>query len=575
MRWSITSKIAVGFASILLVLIVVGWVAYDTTSKLIASGAWVTHTHQVINQLNEVFGIIREAETEQRGFIITGEERYLDMYHGAKDAMDRRMEEIRTLTADNAMQQQRVVNLKALMSTRLAELQTVIDLRRSKGIAGAAQEVLTGRGKATMDAIGGLVSETIATENEFLVQRARQEAEQAERSKQTILFGSLLAAGILVVVGYLMGRTIAAPLQNISGAALAMAEGDLEFQVQPNGRGDEIGLLTRSFSGMTESLRSMANATEKIAGGDFTVPFQPRSGKDTLGKAFDSMRQSLRGVTLELRQSVSVLSSTAQQIVATTAEVASAAAQTATSVAETTTTIEEVKQTAILSAQKARYVSDSAQKVVLVAQTGRKAVDDSIDGMKKIRDQMETIAESIVRLSEQAQNIGEIMVTVNDLAEQSNLLAVNASIEAARAGEYGKGFSVVAQEVRSLADQSKQATSQIRTILNDIQKATTAAVMVTEQGSKAVDAGLKQSVQAGESVQKLADNITEAAQAATQIAASSQQQIAGMDQIATAMENIKAATSQNVASTRQTEAAASGVRELGHKLNELVAQYRL
>ena len=98
---------------------------------------------------------------------------------------------------------------------------------------------------------------------------------------------------------------------------------------------------------------------------------------------------------------------------------------------------------------------------------------------QRIREQMEAIAESMVRLSEQGQAIGQIIATVEDLAAQSNLLAVNASIEAAKAGEHGKGFGVVAQEVKSLAEQSKQATNQVRTILSDIQKATTAAVMAT------------------------------------------------------------------------------------------------
>src|SRR4028119_1286641 len=107
--------------------------------------------------------------------------------------------------------------------------------------------------------------------------------------------------------------------------------------------------------------------------------------------------------------------------------------------------------------------------------------------MQRIREQMEAIGESMMRLSEQSQAIGAIIATVDDLAQQSNLLAVNAAIEAAKAGEQGKGFAVVAQEVKSLADQSKQATTQVRTILNDIQKATGAAVMATEQGSKAVE----------------------------------------------------------------------------------------
>jgi methyl-accepting chemotaxis protein len=188
---------------------------------------------------------------------------------------------------------------------------------------------------------------------------------------------------------------------------------------------------------------------------------------------------------------------------------------------------------------------------------------------------MESIAESIVRLSEQSQSIGEIIATVNDLAEQSNLLAVNAAIEAAKAGEQGKGFAVVAQEVKSLSEQSKQATAQVRTILGDIQRATSAAVLATEQGNKAVQAGVKQTTETGEAIRLLADSIAEAAQAATQIAASSQQQMVGMDQVALAMENIKQASVQNVSGTRQAEVAAQSLHELGQKLQQLAAQYKV
>jgi len=234
-----------------------------------------------------------------------------------------------------------------------------------------------------------------------------------------------------------------------------------------------------------------------------------------------------------------------------------------------------VKKSAELSSDKTRYVSETAQKAAQVSQTGKKAVDELVGGISRVRQQMEAIAESIMKLSERSQAIGEIIATVNDLAEQSNLLAVNAAIEAATAGEQGKRFGVVAQEIKSLAEQSKQATRQVRGILGDIQKAATAAVLVAEQGSKAVEAGVKQSGEAGEAIKALAQSIAEAAQAATQIAASSQQQQAGMDQVAVAMENIKQATTQNVAGTRQAETAAHNLNELGQKLKGVVEQYKL
>jgi methyl-accepting chemotaxis protein len=142
-----------------------------------------------------------------------------------------------------------------------------------------------------------------------------------------------------------------------------------------------------------------------------------------------------------------------------------------------------------------------------VSQDGRRAVDEVVEGMRRIHQQMDQVGENITHLAEQVQTIGEIIATVNDLAEQSNLLAVNASIEAAKAGEQGKGFSVVAQEVKSLAEQSKQATVQVRGILGEIQRATSSTVLAAEQGSRAVSEGVKQSGQAGEAIRLLSQNI--------------------------------------------------------------------
>ncbi|MCI0527984.1 MAG: methyl-accepting chemotaxis protein [Nitrospira sp.] len=325
-------------------------------------------------------------------------------------------------------------------------------------------------------------------------------------------------------------------------------------------------------------LREISNVAEQVASGDLTVNLPSNNRADEVGalmQVFRKMVENLREVNREVHQGVNVLASSASEILATTIQVASGATETATAISQTTTTVEEVKQTAQLSNQKAKSVSESAQKAAQVSQSGHKAMEESIQGMNRIREQMEAIAESIIRLSEQSQAIGEIMATVNDLAEQSNLLSVNAAIEAAKAGEQGKGFAVVAQEIKSLAEQSKQATGQVRVILSDIQKATSAAVMVTEQGSKAVEAGMKQSKEVGESIRMLGESVRESVQAAVQIATSSQQQLVGMDQVVLAMESIKQASGQNVVSTKQAEVAAQSLHELGQRLKQVVEQYKV
>jgi len=402
-------------------------------------------------------------------------------------------------------------------------------LVESRGFAVGVQQERAQKIRAITDELGK------AAEDD-----ARLAVDQAEqRANQSFRIFALVGIAVVVigvVLALLMQRVIAGPLRGLSRAADRIAEGDLTADVSEDKRADEVGALVRAFRAMVENLRRL---------------------------------------TREIHEGVGVLASSSSEILATTTQVSSSAAETASAVSETTATVEEVKQTAQVATQKAKHVSDSAQKVAQVSQSGRKSVEDAIQGMHHIQEQMSSIAESVVRLSEQSQAIGEIIATVNDLTEQSNLLAVNAAIEAARAGEQGKGFAVVAQEVKSLAEQSRQATAQVRTILGDVQKATSAAVMATEQGSKAVAAGVKQSTEARESIRLLTDSIGEAAQAATQIAASSQQQMVGMDQVALAMENIKQASMQNVAGTKQAETAAHSLHELGQKLKQLAAQYKV
>ena len=367
-------------------------------------------------------------------------------------------------------------------------------------------------------------------------QRMRESEALVDNAQATLIAANIVALVIGLALVFWLDRVIAAPLKDATLVAQQIATGDLTVKVPVSEGRDEVGQLLRA-------LDAMVNAWKQL------------------------MKETNTGIV--------TLSSAASEILAGTMQSSAGATETAAAVSETTATVEEVKQTALLASQKARMVSDAAQKAAQTAATGRKSIEDSVEGMGSIQQQMESIAETIVRLSESSQAIAEIIATVSGLAEQSNLLAVNAAIEAAKAGDHGKGFSVVAQEVKDLADQSKQATRQVRQILNDIQKAVSAAVMTTEQGSRTVASGVEQTTEAGNAIRILAESISDAAQAAAQIAASSQQQLAGMDQVAMAMENIKQVSAENAAGAKQSEQSAQNLHELGQKLRQVSERFRL
>lgn len=284
---------------------------------------------------------------------------------------------------------------------------------------------------------------------------------------------------------------------------------------------------------------------------------------------------NLRSLTNQLQDETETLANAGNEILSSISEASSGTAETAAAVSETTSTVEELKQTAQISAEKAKNVSEFSDEALKILKASEKSVETTIEGMNNIHDGMSTISESIIKLSEQSQAIGKIIDSVNELAQQSHLLAVNAAIEAAKAGDQGKGFAVVAGEVRSLAEQSKQATIQVRNILSDIQNATSAAVMATEQGSKAVTFGMNQSKETSDSIRAISNQISIVAEAASQIAISSEQQLIGVGQVTIAMTNIKEASNQQVDHMRQIETGVQGLNAVSHNLKTLVSEYKL
>jgi len=575
MKWNVGTKISIGFGLIVAIFIMVGIVSYQSTTQLVSASNLRQHTYEVLGHLAKLESLALQIQNSTRGYVILSRDSELELYQAAVRKSKEVFQEIRKLTADNQLQQRRLNALEPLSQSRLDFYKDVVDATQAKSPEAGIQLLKTGRGVTLMIEIRKIIDEMANEEQALLKQRVEAAQINADNAKRTILFGTLAALLLASLAGFIITRNIAQPLQYLTTVAERITIGDLSVNVLADTRSDEVGVLARTFERMTQSLRAMADAAENIANGDLRNSIKPQSSKDVLGNAFVRMTENLREQIRGLVEGANVLGSAASEIVASTTQLSASASESAAAVSETTTTVEEVRQTAQVASQKAKQVSDSAQKVAQSSQSGYKSIEDVNKGMENIRQQMNAIATSMVRLSEQNQAIGQIIASVEDLATQSNLLAVNASIEAAKAGEHGKGFSVVAQEVKSLAEQSRQATNQVRTILGDIQKATTTAVMATEQGSKAVEVGARQTEVAGEAIQVLTGSIMDSAQAATQIAASTQEQLVGVDQVAVAMDSIKLASSQNVASAQQLETAARNLSELGQRLKQMVERYQV
>lgn len=298
-------------------------------------------------------------------------------------------------------------------------------------------------------------------------------------------------------------------------------------------------------------------------------------GSDELAefeKNFNHMVENLRNFDVAMTDAVSRLSSVVSELTTTIEQQAVGMNEQSTALNETTTTTQELSATSHQTTEKAQFVVESAEKSMEVTSRGKLAVDGSIDEMNEIKRRVERIAEQILDLSEKTQQIGVITTTVNDIAEQTNMLALNAAIEASKAGEFGKGFGVVAFEVRKLAEKSKEASLRIRDLITQIQNATNSTVMATEEGSKRVDIGVDKIREAGRLMDQSIGSLEENVGYAQQILVGSKQQTIGIEQITLAMANINEVVKQVAAGTQQTQRAVDSVLLLTKELNEMLTQ---
>ena len=540
LRFDIGSKLIVAFAAL---IIGFGSLIFMTLER------FVSLQESEERQFQGHYGWISDAKELRINIEAQRSELLLAISAGAVDGLDKHEEQIRQskLQNDRLMQRMRASVVDDPKASDLLEQLTALRAAVHETRADQLQMIRSNQLQEALQLSTGVQMERLERVHELglqlttLTEQRIAEAQQRSRQALGALRERMFNLSLILVVGgallaWLLSRHIALPLARLTGWAEQIGRGEIPREAIASSRQDEVGRLAQAFADMSAYLRELVQ---------------------------------------DMNEGISVLASSSEEILAATSQVATSTQETATAISEIATTVEEVKQTAVLAGSKSQGVADSTERTRQVALGGRQAVEEALAGMQQIREQMQAVAESIMRLGEQSQAIGEIVASVGDLAEQSNLLGVNASIEAVKAGEVGKGFSVVAQEVKALAEHSKQATAQVRGILGDIQKAMTKAVLLAEQGSKTVETGYERARSSGEAIRSLSDSIEQSSEMALQIAATSQQQLVGMDQVASAMENIRQASQDNVGGTRQVDLAARNLHQLGLKLKGLAARFKL
>ena len=343
------------------------------------------------------------------------------------------------------------------------------------------------------------------------------------------------------------------------------------------------GLLASFLIGtlVVRPIVALTKLTEKIIGvggvTDLTQTIEV-SSKDEIGVlagAFAEMVRKLRTIALSLQDSTRLLGDSVTDLNASTTEQSQTVTRQASALQETQITAQEIRQTSLVAAQKADEVLRMAERAEQISRSGEAAVQQSLGGLADIRTRVDEIAQKITQLNERTQQIGGITQTVKDLADQSNMLALNAAIEAVRSGEHGKGFGVVAREIRSLADQSIQATERVREILGDIRRAIDGAVQITEKGAQRIEAGLVQVKASGDNLGELSVIVRDNSGAVRQIAASVSQQNAGIGQIFQAVTELTKMMDDTVRRLDSTGKAALVLKDVSERISDVVKGFRV
>ena len=347
-----------------------------------------------------------------------------------------------------------------------------------------------------------------------------------------ILLGTVLALLVSIVLGFLLGRMIQEPL----------------FEV-----------------------------TERMGNADLSTEFNSswRNEIGKLQKAFDGFVTSLRGALSQVNEASTSVASASAQISSSTEEMAAGSHEQTAQATAVAGAVEELVSSISENARSAAMAAETATQARAAAEQGGRVVDETVTEMRQIAEVVRQSATTVQELGKSSDQIGEIVEVIEDIADQTNLLALNAAIEAARAGEQGRGFAVVADEVRKLAERTTKATKEIAGMIRKIQSDTSGAVASMERGTTKVDDGIRLADRAGASLREIVDISQKVTEMVQQIAKANEQQSSVSSEIARTTEAISRVTSETATGTQQIAQAAEDLNRLTEHLQNLVGQFHL
>lgn len=439
--------------------------------------------------------------------------------------------------------------------------------------------------------------------------------EQISELKFSILEVIFIGLLIAFIIGFLFSKKITVPIKNLHDAAIKISTGNTNITVQKS-TDDEVGELTESFNKMVKDINSaleevkrkgeaaeyaakeaeeaklvaleqqkyLADSVDKLlskmeafSDGDLTVQLEVTKD-DEIGKLFSGFNKAVNNIgtmLIQVNEAVSATASASAEISSSTEEMAAGAQEQSAQTGEVASAVEEMTRTILETTKNTSVAAEAAKAAGDNAIEGGKAVSETIDGMNRISQVVQKSADTILALGQNSDKIGEIVQVINDIADQTNLLALNAAIEAARAGEQGRGFAVVADEVRKLAERTTNATKEIASMIKAIQQDTSDAVSSIKEGTFEVEKGKEKAYKAGDVLKKIVEGAKKVSDIVIQVAAASEEQASAAEEIGKNIESINNVTNESATGIQQIARAAEDLNRLTNDLQNLVSQFKL
>lgn len=563
--FSVGAKLRAGFASALVILVAIGAVAFYNTRKLVAVTEARAEARQFLWDLDRVVSSIRGAQNEQRAYLLTGANENLTAFHDLSDSFAAALLDLKR--RDPSMRQ-RIDELLTLIDSEVQGLLNIVTTRNIKGLDAAIAEMKAEGSTSRMKAIRAKVAEIEAIEKQVLAVRAAEEEATVRRTFWAIGAGTVLALIVVMSASLLITRGITEPVRELVRGAERIGNGELSARIAIASN-DEIGELAASFNRMAESLaaqnRVLSDSGTALTGGVRVISDgssmlvgrsqeqsqlvenstrsldNVRSGIDQVFKTAEQVNRrteecaaraaELQASSEQVRGSMQNLFESVENTSASSAQMSTASTQMTSMISSLTAVgeqmlsfVSEMEATTRQLDETARQTATLSNQAREEALTGSGAVQRTVSGIDRSRELIEKAATALDDLAARAGEIERIVAVIAEVTQQTNLLALNAAIIAAQAGEQGRPFTVVADEMRELADQTRRSTEEITAMIDGLQKGSRDAVRAMHEGRDLVRGNVDVAQNASASLGRIVTASTTSFEMAEKISNSLKQQ---------------------------------------------------